>query len=191
MPRIGIFGGSFNPIHIGHIALARELLNNTELDEIWFVVSPCNPLKNRNDLLEDSKRLEMVNIALQGEERMKASDFEFHLSKPSYMLHTLQNLTKDYPSNTFILLVGADNWQLFDKWMGYKEIINNYDIIIYPRQNIMIDADKLPSSVRLVNTPLFNISSTLIREKIKSGCSIHGLVPMKIENKVIKYYLNR
>lgn len=190
MPHIGIFGGSFNPIHVGHIALARILLEKTTLDEIWFVVSPRNPLKRQCDLLSDEKRLEMVRIAIKNEDRLIASDFEFHLPKPSYMLHTLQALTKNYPQNKFSLIIGADNWQLFDRWMGYQEIIDNYSIIIYPRTDCPVDSASLPPSVSIVNTPLFNISSTLIRERISKGLPLNGFVPEEIEDLSKKYYLN-
>lgn len=186
--KIGIFGGSFNPVHNGHIALAKELLSATDLDEIWFMVSPHNPLKPVGSLLDDSMRLRLVVNALENEDRLKACDYEFHLPKPSYMLNTLQHLSADYPDTEFTLLIGADNWECFPKWHAYEDIIRNYSIIIYPREGSEIDASTLPSSVTLVPTPLYTISSTKIRENIATGISIEGLVPECIRRQVEIFY---
>ena len=116
MIKTGFYGGSFDPIHIGHIALARQLLTSIPLDEIWFVVSPQNPFKINNNLLDDEKRLQMIRIALQDEKGLIASDYEFHLEKPSYTWKTLRALRKDFPDRDFSLIIGADNWLAFDRW---------------------------------------------------------------------------
>ena len=188
MIKIGIYGGSFNPIHVGHIALAKQLLKKAGLDEIWFIVSPQNPLKKSSDLMDDNKRLELVEIALDGESGLKASNYEFHLPKPSYMLHTLQSLSKDFPNREFTLIIGADNWESFPKWYGYKEIIAHYSILIYPREGCKISVEKLPEKVSLIETELYNISSTEIRQRIKAGQSIKGMVPDMILDKVKEYW---
>lgn len=188
MKRIGIYGGSFNPIHIGHISLAKSLLSEASLDEIWFMVSPQNPLKQRDGLLNDQQRFDMVKLALQDEPRLVACNYEFHLPQPSYTLNTLHALAADYPEDSFSLLIGGDNWAVFDKWRGYDEIIAHYPIIIYPREGSVIDARQLPSTVRLVDTPLLNISSTEIRNRVAQGLSITGMVPASIEQMVVRLY---
>ena len=185
----GIFGGSFNPIHTGHIELARRLLQDLPLEEIWFVVSPLNPFKKAaTDLLDDEKRLQMAQLALEDEKGMLASDYEFHLPRPSYMLHTLQHLTADYPDREFALIIGADNWLAFDRWFGYQEILANYPIFVYPRKGYDIDSSKMPTGVTYTNTPLFNLSSTEIRTLVKEGKSLKGLIPDKIITLVEEYY---
>lgn len=172
MSSIGIFGGSFNPIHKGHVALARQLLRRAQLDEVWFLVSPQNPLKPQSSLLDDNMRLEMARLALKDEPHLVASDYEFHLPRPSYTWNTLQHLSQDYPQHRFTLLIGADNWQLFGQWRNSSEIIENYPIVIYPRDGYPVDEVSLPPNVRLVNTRLYNMSSTLIRQLITDGCGV-------------------
>ena len=169
MSSIGIFGGSFNPIHKGHVSLARQLLRKVALDEVWLLVSPQNPLKPQSSLLDDDMRLEMARLALTEEPYIKASDYEFHLSRPSYTWNTLQHLSQDYPQHRFTLIIGADNWQLFSQWRNSREIIENYPIVIYPRDGYPVDEVSLPPNVRLVNTRLYNMSSTLIRQLITDG----------------------
>ncbi len=181
MKRIGIFGGSFNPIHNGHIALAQAVLRQCALDEVWLMVSPQNPLKrNDTDLLDDSLRLEMAQKALESVEGVKACDYEFHLPKPSYTWNTLQNLSKDYPDYTFVLLIGGDNWSHFQRWRHWKDILWHHDVIVYPR-------DAYPGTI---DVPLLPVSSTEIRQRIRKGESIEGLIPAKIESLVRKYYAN-
>lgn len=179
MKQVGIFGGSFNPIHCGHIALAREILRQTELDEIWLMVSPQNPLKQESsDLLDDDLRFELAQKALTHVEGIKASDYEFHLSKPSYTWHTLQYLRRDYPDCTFTLIIGGDNWERLDRWYHWKDILRNYEVIVYPRdgQAGTIEADLLP------------VSSTEIRNRVRRGESIEGLVPDCIIGDVERLY---
>lgn len=186
--KVGIFGGSFNPIHTGHIALAKSLCEQAHLDEVWFMVSPLNPFKKAaTDLLADNLRLEMVEKALQGEPRLKASDYEFHLPKPSYTWHTLQAMSQDYPNIEFTLLIGGDNWAAFDKWYHHDDILQNYPIVVYPRQGSNLGA--VPQGVTIVETPLLNISSTEIRQRLAHGESIHGMVPESIEALATKNYM--
>ena len=179
MRKIGIFGGSFNPIHVGHIALAQAVQKQCGLDEVWLMVSPQNPLKrNDSDLLDDSLRFEMAQKALEGVEGVVACDYEFHLSKPSYTWNTLQNLSKDYPDYTFILLIGGDNWAHFQRWRHWQEIMEHHEVIVYPR-------DSYPGTI---DVPLLDVSSTEIRQRVRAGESIEGLVPEAIVPLVKKYY---
>lgn len=179
MRRIGIFGGSFNPIHVGHIALAQAVLRQCALDEVWLMVSPQNPLKRNNaDLLNDHLRLEMAQKALAGIEGVKACDYEFRLPKPSYTWNTLQNLSKDYPDCCFALLIGGDNWAHFTRWRHWKDILRCHDVIVYPR-------NEYPGTI---DVPLLPVSSTEIRERICQGKSIEGMVPAAIEPLVHQYY---
>lgn len=174
---IGIFGGSFNPVHNGHIELARRLLTLAGLDEVWFVVSPQNPFKRNEKLLDDALRLEMVRLALADEPRMAASDCEFRLPRPSYMWHTLQSLAKNYPDREFVLLIGADNWARFDQWYAAREIIANHRIVVYPREGTPLNPASFPPNVTLTDTGLVPGSSTEVRRRIACGQSIDDLVP--------------
>lgn len=132
--RTGIFGGSFNPVHIGHLALANYLCEYGEVDEVWLLVSPQNPFKQQSELLDDHTRLELVQKAVAGYSRFRASDFEFSLPRPSYTIHTLQALSAAYPEREFYLIIGADNWQAFQKWKSPEVILEQYHLLIYPRQ---------------------------------------------------------
>ena len=179
MKRIGFFGGSFNPIHNGHIALAQAVLRQCALDEVWLMVSPQNPLKrNDADLLDDRLRLEMAQKALEGVEGVKACDYEFRLPKPSYTWNTLQHLSKDYPDCTFSLLIGGDNWAHFTRWRHLKDILRCHQVIVYPR-------DEYPGTI---DVPLLDVSSTEIRQRVRAGESIEELVPEAIVPLVKKYY---
>ena len=186
--KTGIYGGSFNPIHNGHIALARHLLQEAELDEIWFVVSPQNPFKVQQQLLADDKRLLLVRKALAPYPQLVASDFEFSLPRPSYMWHTLQGMSAQWPARELHLIIGADNWLCFDRWYHADDIRRTYPIIIYPRQGYDIVPSALPQGVRLVNTPLYNVSSTEIRADVAAGRDISGKVPSTILSEVEKEF---
>ena len=191
MKRTGIFGGSFNPIHNGHISLAKQLKEKAGLDEVWLMVSPQNPLKQAADLLDDTLRMEMARLALDGVDGIIASDYEFHLPKPSYTWNTLQALSKDYPDREFVLLMGGDNWEHFDRWYHYEDIVANYQIVVYPRkeeggkrkENTLLAEIKAEGNLLPLSTfhfPLINISSTEIRERIKAGKGIRRLVPKAV-----------
>lgn len=187
MKSVGIFGGSFNPIHTGHIALAKSLCEKAGLDEVWFMVSPMNPFKKAaTDLLDDQLRLEMVKKALEGEPQLQACDYEFHLPKPSYTWHTLQAISQDFSDIRFTLLIGGDNWAAFDKWYHHDDILAHYPIVVYPRKGS--DIGEVPEGVTIVETPLLNISSTEIRHHIAKGESIHGMVSESIEQLAIQNY---
>ena len=189
--KVGIYGGSFNPIHNGHIKLAEIFLQEACLDEVWFMVSPQNPFKINDKLLDDTLRLQLVRKALNGKKGMVACDYEFRLPKPSYSWDTLQRLSADFPTYEFVLLIGGDNWQAFDKWYHAEDILANYRVAVYPRKSdeTVEKCNTLPSdNVTLLNIPLINISSTDIRLRIKNGHTIKGLVPECIEKDVEKYY---
>jgi nicotinate-nucleotide adenylyltransferase len=164
---IGIFGGSFNPIHVGHIALAQAVLRQCGLDEVWLMVSPQNPLKrNDSDLLADSLRFEMAQKALEDIDGVVACDYEFRLPKPSYTWNTLRHLSKDYPDRQFVLLMGGDNWEHFDRWYHYEDIKRCYEVAVYTRT---------PGEPGFID-----ISSTEVRERIKAGKGIRRLVPKAV-----------
>ena len=164
--RIGLFGGSFNPIHNGHISLAKQLKEKAGLDEVWLMVSPQNPLKQEQDLLNDELRLQMARLAVENVEGIVVSDYEMHRPKPSYTWNTLQALSKDYPDEEFVLMIGGDNWQLFDRWYRAEDIKANYEIVVYTRT---------PSDPGYID-----ISSTDIRRRIREGRGIRRLVPKAV-----------
>ena len=180
MIRTGIFGGSFNPIHNGHISLARQLREKAGLDEVWLMVSPQNPLKATTDLLDDKTRMQMVRLAVEGETGIIASDYEMHLPKPSYTWNTLEALKQDYPNREFMLMIGGDNWDLFDKWYRADDIRKNFQIIVYPRRGFKGGIDGLD---------LIDISSTDIRQRIKAGKSIKHMVPKAVAEYIMKHEL--
>lgn len=175
-----IFGGSFDPIHKGHTSLAEAILERDVADEIWFMVTPQNPLKKEKKQTAEEIRLQMVEIALKDKPRMKASNFEFSLPRPSYTFHTLQALEKEFPQRKFILLIGADNWEKFDQWYRHDEILQNYHIIVYPRHNE--SRPQLPDTVEWFESELFDISSTQIRETIRESKDFSKMVEPEIYN---------
>lgn len=187
----GIFGGTFNPVHNGHVRLARRLLDLAALDEIWFVVSPQNPFKRNVSLLDDGLRLQMVRLALAGEPRLKACDYEFRLPRPSYMWHTLQAMSRDYPDRRFVLLIGADNWERFDEWYAAADILANYRVVVYPREGSAVDASALPSGVSLADTGLINVSSTEVRRRVAAGEPFDSLVPPAVAEFIRSHGLYR
>ena len=188
MKRVGIFGGSFNPIHCGHLALAERLLDVARLDELWLMVSPQNPLKRRADLLADDVRLRLARAAVSGVSGVSVSDYEMGLPKPSYTWNTLQRLRADYPQIQPVLVIGADNWLLFPQWYRADDIVRSTEIVVYPRRGCDVDVQSLPSGVRLVATPLYDVSSTEVRRRVRAGESIEGLVPPQVEQEVRELY---
>ena len=175
---IGIFSGSFNPIHIGHLALANYLCEFEQLDEVWFVVSPHNPLKNSDDLQNEQQRLEWTRRAVGDYPKFKVSDIEFSLPKPSYSIQTHQALRKQFPDKKFTLIIGADNWDCFELWRDYKTILAEFPILIYPRKGFeVVIPTELTSTVKLTNAPLLEISSTFIRQAIAQGKDVSFFLP--------------
>ncbi len=184
--RTGIFGGSFNPIHKGHIALAEQILQSGLIDEIWLMVSPQNPLKDNRDLWNDQFRLHLARLAANNHPGIKVSDFEFRLPRPSYMYRTLNALEKAYPQRTFTLIIGADNWTCFHEWSHADEILENYHIIIYPREGFPIKTAELPKNAVLLNLELYPISSSEIRQKLKRGEDISQWLDGNVEKECLK-----
>ena len=182
--RIGIYGGSFNPIHKGHTNLAQAMVAQGVVDELWLLVSPLNPLKQgvSMDIADYEHRLNMAFLAVEGLDGVKASDFERHLPIPSYTINTLHELSNAYPQHQFSLVIGADNWERFPHWYHADEIIDTYNIYIYRRPNTIIDETSLPATVQMVDTPLYDISSTQIREAIKKGKDVIDWIDEKVYN---------
>ncbi len=188
--KVGIFGGSFNPIHNGHIALAKAVRRLAALDEVWFVVSPHNPLKSADGLMPDSLRLKMTAAALRGEEGLRASDYEFRMPRPSYMASTLECLAAKFPDDEFTLIVGADNWLCFDKWHRYRYILDNFNIAVYPRRGFEVDVASLPPNVRYFDIDLYDVSSTMVRDLMRRGEPVGRFVPECVAEYINRYMEN-
>ena len=188
--KIGLFFGSFNPIHNGHLIIANHILNESDIDKIWFVVSPQNPFKQANTLLNNYDRLHMVGKAIESDQRMKASDIEFNLPKPSYTVTTLAYLKEKYPDHEFVIIIGSDSFQNLSKWKNSDVIIKNYQLIIYRRPGFEI-INNIDANVLIMDAPLLEISATYIRELVRRKKSIKYLVPEAIEQEVQnnKFYL--
>lgn len=181
--KTGIFSGSFNPIHIGHLALANYLCEYEGLDELWFMVTPRNPLKVHTGLWDEELRLKLVQLATEDYPHFRASDFEFHLPRPSYSVHTLEKLRKAYPEREFYFIIGSDNWLNFDRWYKSDCIIRENRILIYPRPGFPIGAKEeslLPKHVRFVRSPVFDISSTFIRKALEKGKDLRYFLHPKV-----------
>lgn len=191
--KVGLFFGSFNPIHIGHMIIANTMVEHGDLDQVWFVVSPQNPLKKRATLLHEFDRYDMVRLAIADNNKLNVTDVEFHMPKPSYTADTLAYLTDKHPNVTFSLIMGEDNLKSFHKWKNYEHILENYGLLVYPR---MGDSTKeLPAlvedaDVKLIEAPLVDISATFIRDALKKNKSIRYLVNSDVENfiKAKKFY---
>src|SRR6185503_12202435 len=189
---IGLYFGSFNPIHIGHLIIANHILNETELEKVWFIFSPQNPLKESKSLLNEYDRLHLVRLAVQDDIRIKCSDIEFNLPKPSYTSNTLTFLSEKYPANKFSIIMGSDSYQNLDKWRNFETIINNYEIFVYKRKDHEIK-NVFSKKPVVLDAPLIEISASQIRENIKAGKSIRYLVPeiVREEIETRKFYKQR
>ncbi len=178
--KTGLFFGSFNPIHIGHLIIASYFVEFSDLKKVWFVVSPQNPLKEKQGLLDDYHRLALVNIAVEDDPRFKASNIEFSLPKPSYTIDTLTYLQEKYPDDEFVLIMGTDNIESFHKWKNYEQILNNYELYVYPRPGSVKNELLNHHKVRLVDAPVIQISSSFIRNAIKEKKEVKYLLPPKV-----------
>ena len=175
--KVGLFFGSFNPIHIGHLIIASYMANYTDLDEVWLVVSPHNPLKDKIGLINMYDRLEMAKLATERTERIRVSDIEFKLPKPSYTIDTLTFLNEKYPGRHFTLIMGSDNLASFKKWKNHEIILRDYEIYVYPRPRYENLELANHSSVKVTETPLMEISSTFLRRSIKEGKNAQFFLP--------------
>lgn len=175
--KIGLFFGSFNPVHNGHLMLANYIVEYTDLDFIWFVVSPQNPFKEENSLLQDFHRHDMLKMAVKDDTRFEVCDIEFNMPKPSYTIDTLNRLAELYPDAEFYLICGMDNLACFDKWKKYQDILDNYNIIVYPRKGY--DGGELINhkSVHIINAPEIEISSTFIRNAVAENKDVRHFMP--------------
>lgn len=182
--KIGLYFGSFNPVHVGHLIIVNHILNESELEKIWFIVSPLNPFKDSHNLMNEYDRLHLVKKAIEEDPRLKASDIEFSLPKPSYTVHTLAYLKEKYPDHSFSIIMGSDSFQNLGKWKNPETLIENYPIIIYKRPGFDVN-NKLNANITIMDAPLLEISSTHIRRLIKAGKSIKYLVPSNIEEEIL------
>ncbi len=178
--KTGLYFGTFNPIHIGHCVIAQYMLEYTDLEEVWFVVTPHNPHKKKSSLLDDYQRLHMVQLALEDSYQLKVSNMEFDLPQPSYTATTLAHAVEKYPDHDFALIMGADNLQTFPKWRNYEWILNNHEIYVYPR--IEADGGELKDhpNVHLTEAPIMQMASTSIRDAIKEGKNVSFMLPPKV-----------
>ncbi|OUS21445.1 nicotinic acid mononucleotide adenylyltransferase [Nonlabens dokdonensis] len=184
--RIGLYFGTFNPIHIGHLAIANYLVENSELDEIWMVVTPHNPHKKKKTLLDDYQRLHLVHLATDDYDKIKASNIEFSLPQPSYTVNTLAHLSEKYPDKDFTLIMGEDNLKSLHKWKNYQVILDDYSIIVYPR----VSSGEIPdqfinhSKISKVDAPIMEISSTMIRNGIREGKDLRYFMHHQVQEYV-------
>lgn len=188
---IGLYFGSFNPIHMGHLIIANHVVENTMLDKVWFVLSPQNPLKKSSTLLNEYDRLHLVELAIEGNSKFRASNIEFSLPKPSYTIQTLAYLSEKFPNEHFTIIMGSDSYQNLPNWKNYEMILKHYHIIVYQRPGYIIDEANLPNNVKLLEAPMLEISATHIRKMVAAQKSIQYLVPDAVRNYILenKYYI--
>lgn len=186
--KAGLFFGSFNPIHIGHLAIANYMAEFTDLDEFWFIISPHNPLKKKSSLLDSHHRYDMVEMAINEENRFQVSDIEFRLPQPSYTINTLTYLQERYPNNRFVLIMGSDNLESIHKWKNYEQILENYEIYVYPRPNNKGSILYNEKNVKLLPAPIMEISSSFIRNAIKSKKDIKYYLPAEVYQYIINMH---
>lgn len=192
--KVGLYFGTFNPIHIGHLIIANHIVEHSNLDEVWLVVSPHNPFKEKKSLLDNHHRLAMVQLAIEDYPKLRASDIEFKLSQPSYTIHTLVYLAEKYPKHTFSLIMGADNLNGFHKWKNYELILQNHLVYVYPRINTSDEKVALLNhpSICKVDAPIVEIAATSIRNDIKNKKNVKPLLPNKVWNYIdeMNFYKN-
>lgn len=189
--KIGLFFGSFNPIHIGHLALANYFVEFSDLEKIWFVVSPQNPLKKSSTLLNDYDRLYLLRLAIDDNpEKYGVSDIEFSMPRPSYTIDTLTYLSEKYPDNEFVLIMGEDNLRTLDKWKNYEVLISKYQIYVYPRKNFDSKEIRIKANYKVFDAPIIEVSSSFIRKAIKQGKNVDFFMHPKVAKYVFEmnYY---
>ncbi len=180
--KIGLYFGTFNPIHVGHMIIANHMAEHSDLDQIWLVVTPHNPHKQKTTLLDDYQRLHMVTLATEDFTKIKPSDIEFKLQQPNYTVNTLAHMEEKYPMHEFVLIMGEDNLNSFHKWKNYEVILKNHEIYVYPRKN----SDKINeqfvahNKIKRVDAPIIELSSTFIRDNIKSKKNVAPMLPQKV-----------
>lgn len=179
--RIGLLFGSFNPIHVGHLIISQFVLNQTDVEEVWFVVSPQNPLKSGVDLFNEDDRLRLVKESIKDQPKFKVCDIEYSMPRPSYTYNTLQTLGEKHPEHEFVVIMGADNLQHFDKWKEHEQILLNYEIFVYHRDGTPSGDFSKNQKVRVLKGPMLNISSTLIRSYKRMKKSVKYMVPPPVE----------
>ena len=179
---IGLFFGSFNPIHVGHLIIANHLVEHSKMDEFWLVVTPQNPFKEKNSLLDNYSRLEMVHRALEGYEKLRPSDIEFHLPQPNYTVNTLAYLEEKHPNVKFSLIMGEDNLKSFHKWKNYQHILENYSIYVYPRisEGFITQEFEGHQNIIRIKAPIVELSATFIRNEIKENRNVRPLLAPKV-----------
>lgn len=189
--KVGLFFGSFNPIHVGHLIIANTMVENTDLHEVWFVVSPQNPFKKKNALLHEFDRFDMVEMAIADNYKLRVTDIEFNLPQPSYTIDTLTYIQEKYPQYQFSLIMGSDNLVHLNKWKNYEQILQYYPILVYPRPNTQSSDLVQHPTVKFVPAPLLDISATFIRDLVQKNKSIKYLVPEVVEAYILrkKFYL--
>ncbi len=180
--KIGLYFGTFNPIHIGHMIIANHMAEHSDLDQIWLVVTPHNPHKQKSTLLDDYQRLHMVTLATEEYTKIKPSDIEFKLPQPNYTVNTLAHLEEKYPKHKFALIMGEDNLNSLHKWKNYEVILQNHDIYVYPRLNSGEIAEQFINHEKIhrVGAPVIELSSTFIRESIKNRKNVAPMLPQKV-----------
>lgn len=176
---VGIFGGSFNPVHNGHVMLAKFLSQSQYLDEVWLTLSPQNPFKESNDLLDDNHRLAMLHLATDGIEGVDVCEIELSMPRPSYTINTLDRLSQQYPDYEFRLVIGGDNWNVFEHWKDYQRIIDEFGVVVYPRPGYELKPIR-DKNVVIVEAPLADVSSTEIREAIVNGNDECKMLPQRV-----------
>lgn len=178
--KIGLYFGTFNPIHIGHLIIANYMVEFSDLEEVWLVVTPHNPFKDKKTLLNNHLRLEMVHLATKNYPKLKPSNIEFNLPQPNYTINTLVHLTEKHPNHQFSIIMGEDNLNSFHKWKNYEAILNNYSIYVYPRISENEKSNLLHSNIHYSNAPIVELSSTFIRESIKKNKNIATMLPEEV-----------
>ncbi|MBQ1987561.1 MAG: nicotinate-nucleotide adenylyltransferase [Muribaculaceae bacterium] len=190
--KIGILGGSFNPIHTGHAILANYITQHTDIEQLWLMVSPQNPLKDNLAQSYDVHRLAMAELVARKCDNVITSGFEFTLPRPSYTIDTLRALKEKFPQHEFVLIIGADNWNVFNRWKNHDEILKSHKIMIYPRQGFDIDIPvELAGSVTKLSSPIIELSSTYIREQLKNSMNMNFYLPQDVYKYILEHKLYR